>query len=243
MKMSYLLRNKSKKDHGKRLLILGILFFSLMFFFKLFDGFITRTVSPIWNAENILMRTIRLGWENFQTREALVEENMRLKVELESLRTSLSSSVEPISLELAVVLAGPPHSFYDTLVIDRGSSDGLIVGQEIFIPEGSVIGVAAQVHKTTSVVELFSSYGNETAAILERTKLPVLLIGRGAGNFKIEAPREEWVEVGDRILSLSSEPKLIAVVEDVVTGPTDSFKKILARSPVNIFSLAYVSFK
>ena len=89
-------------------------------------------------------------------------------------------------------------------------------------------------------MKLFSTSGEESNAVLERGEIPVVLEGIGGGNFKITLPRDIAVERGDRILSPDIEANLVAIVEDVRLTQTDSFKTVLARSPVNIFSLRLV---
>ena len=69
------------------------------------------------------------------------------------------------------------------------------------------------------------------------------LEGAGGGNFKLVLPRETEVEAGDRILSADISSRLLAVVGDVVMKPTDSFKEVLAISPVNIFGIHFVLIK
>ena len=87
---------------------------------------------------------------------------------------------------------------------------------------------------------LFSTNGRETNAVLERDSVPVVLVGRGGGSFKITLPRDVLVEKGDRILSPDITSRLLAAVEDISISSTDSFQEVLARSPINIFTVRFV---
>ena len=134
------------------------------------------------------------------------------------------------------VLARPPRTPYDTLVIEGRVPIGAIVG----MVGGPLLGTVTDAFARESKVKLFSSSGEKTEAVLERADTPVELLGLGGGNFKIEVPREIAVEIGDRVISSGRSQNLLAVVGGVEVSPTDTFKKILAKSPINIFSIRKV---
>ena len=102
------------------------------------------------------------------------------------------------------------------------------------------MGTVSEVFPKSAKVKLFSASGDETNAILERHNVPVTLIGAGGGNFRFELPRDMIVETGDRILSSDIAARHLATVGDVSVRPTDSFKEVLAKSPINIFALRFV---
>ena len=106
---------------------------------------------------------------------------------------------------------------------------------------GPKIGVITEVFKNNSRVELFSASGKKTNAILERNSLPVVLVGRGGGNFEFTLPREASVAVGDKILSSDINRILMGVVKDVEMSATDSFKKVLVISVANIYIENFVT--
>ena len=81
----------------------------------------------------------------------------------------------------------------------------------------------------------------KTNAVLERGLVPVILEGAGGGNFRLILQRDMAVEVGDKILSPGISPQILGIVGDVRLSPTDAFKEVLVRSPVNIFALTFVS--
>ena len=141
---------------------------------------------------------------------------------------------------LAAVLTRPPQTPYDVILIDVGSNASITSGSEVSLPEGPILGTVSEVFSKKAKVKLFSTSGEETNAILERGSVPVILVGRGGGNFKITLSRDITVEKGDRILSADVFSRLLAVVEDVSVNSTDSFKEILAKSPANLFSLRFV---
>ncbi len=255
--MSYLLRNKPRFSYWRKILILVALFIFSGLFFFLTRGFLVSVIRPLWQGGNAVTRTLDLVAQHFRTRAFLVQENISLKerlsdleLELLSARLTLSQQESLVSLLgrpreereiIASVLTRPPQSAYDLFIIDAGVDDGVSLGDKVALLSGPVLGTITEVFSSSAKVKLFTSAGEKTEAVLERGGVPVLLLGRGGGSFRIEIPRETPVEVGDRVISASTDFSLIAVVEAVKIFPTDAFKEIMARSPANIFQIRLVS--
>ena len=141
---------------------------------------------------------------------------------------------------IATVLTRPPQTHYDVITIDVGSNESILIGSKISMPEGPLVGTVSAVFSKSAQVKLFSSSGEETNAVLERNNVPITLVGLGGGNFRFELPRDIVIEVGDRILSSDVGMRHLATVGEVNIRPTDSFKEILAKSPINIFTLRFI---
>lgn len=241
------------------MLILLVIFILGAFIFSFFDASIITIVSPVWKADSTITRSLKNGIIFFNSQKDLVEENIVLKEKLSSLQIEILSlsddkSQKDVLLELlgrrqnsemliATVLARPPQTPYDVIIIDVGSDNSLVIGSEVFLPEGPIIGSVSEVFSGKARVELFSSADKETNAILERNNIPVTLVGAGAGNFKFILPRNIAVESGDRILSTDIFSHLIAVAGEINIRSTDSFKEVLAKSPENIFAIRFVFVK
>lgn len=254
--MKYFQRNRPRYKYLKKTSILLGVFVLVVLVFSLFGNIIITTASPVWKAENVVSRSLRNSAGFFLSRKALMDENSILRdrvasLEAEVLSMSRELSQEGALLELvgrikdshnvaAAVLTHPPQTPYDVLIIDAGSDHGVVLGSEVSLPEGPLLGKVSEVLAKTSKVRLFSAVDEETNAVLERGDMAVTLVGVGGGNFKISVPRDTQVEVGDRVLSADISSSLVAVVEDVSLRPTDSFKEVLAKSPTNIFSLRFV---
>jgi cell shape-determining protein MreC len=254
--MSYLQRSR-KSSHRKHLLIIGAILLGGWILFSLLGGAIVSTISPIWRSENAVSRLIASGFTSLKLHSTLVAENEALQARIDSLDLELADTrlalSQARSLEetlgrarrvgetVASVLTRPPQSPYDLFVIDAGLEDGLAEGALVSLPEGPLLGRVSDLSARSAKVKLFSSSGEKTSAVLERGRVPVELEGLGGGSFKIIVPRETVTVAGDRVLSSDTAGNLLAVVEGMETGPTDSFKEILARSPANIFSVRLVS--
>jgi cell shape-determining protein MreC len=238
--------------------VLGAVFFSLS------DGGILRVLTPIWYGENFVARGVQNLFLFFHTKDSLIKENQSLKDKIASDQILLSStqtlsdSQDNLLRTLgrntsqkgitAAVLVHPPETPYDVLVIDVGASDGVSVGQAVALSAdsstmvyGPKIGVISEVFNKNSKVKLFSASGEKTSAVLERYSVPVVLLGRGGGNFELTLQREVEVEVGDKILSADISRVLVGVVKDVEVSATDSFKKVLVVSVANIYTTEFVT--
>jgi len=256
MKGNFLQKNRLRQPHTRRILILLGIFLAGSILFNIFDSIVVSVVSPIWRAENSVSRSLRNIADFIGSQEKLIKENADLREKVSSLEIEVMSLSREQALEdtlrelagrkpdpetkIATVLTHPPQTPYDIIIIDAGSSDGVLVGKEVYLPEGPSLGAISEVFSNRSRVKLFTSSGEETNAVLERNNVPVVLHGLGAGNFRLTLPRDTAVEPGDKILSPELSSRLMAVVGEVIIQPTDSFKEVLAKSPANIFILRYV---
>ncbi len=255
--MNSLLKNRSARAHLKLIFTALGIFLLVWVIFSFFGGFIVSAVSPIWEAENAFSRTVKKTWNHLESRQNLVNENFDLKGRVGSLElevASLTISLEqerafygllgraPVSGEVvASVIARPPQSPYDVILLDAGSREGITKDARVYLAEGPALGIITEVFTSSAKVKLFSTAGEKLDAVLERGSVPVVLEGRGAGNFRLKIPREVEVVAGDRIVTGDTEFSLLAVVEVVNVNSTDAFQEVLARSPLNIFSLRLVS--
>ena len=214
MKENYLPKNRLRNPHFGKILFLGVIFVLGAVVLHFFRGTLISIVSPIWKAKNIIV-----SGENV---------------------TPIIDRQTESGLIVATVLTYPPQTPYDVIIIDAGSNDSIMLGSEVSLPEGPILGVISEVFPRNAKVKLFSSSGKETNAVLERNNIPVTLVGTGGGNFSFSLPRDIAIENGDRILSSDVTARLLAVVGEISVQPTDSFKEVLAYSPTNIFGLRFV---
>ncbi len=264
MKTNFPLRNKSRRVYSKHVLIVMIIFVFGAIFFSLIDGGLIRVLTPVWTSESAVARGFRNFVSFFSSKDSLIRENQSLRERIimdQILLVSAKASAENQDVLLrslgrtsvgkgvsASILIRPPETPYDILIIDVGTDNGMTLGREVTLamnsPSGEwgpKIGVITEVFKNNSRVELFSASGKKTNVILERNSLPVVLVGRGGGNFEFTLPREASVAVGDKILSSDINRILMGVVKDVEMSATDSFKKVLVISVANIYIENFVT--
>lgn len=92
-------------------------------------------------------------------------------------------------------------SWFHTLVIDRGTSSGLMVGMAVVAADG-VVGQIVKVAATTSRVLLLTDHASGIAATIQRSRARGVVKGKGEGLCSLEfTTREEDVMVGDLVVT------------------------------------------
>lgn len=225
----------------------------LLIFFRLRDSSISESV---WRFGLKGQSIPNVFVSYLSSKKDLMQENIELKQKIDEIQLEiLNSSVYKneneklkeilgrkysADLVLAQILTRPNRSPYDILVVDIGQNESVKAGQKVFARGNIPIGEVAEVSRNTSRIKLYSTPGTETMATLESSDIDVSLIGTGSGGFEIILPKDVSVHVGQAILNKSINSKTIALVEGVVSTDRDSFKKVLAKSPVNIQELSWV---
>ena len=141
-------------------------------------------------------------------------------------------------MTLAVILAKPNQSPYDTLVIDVGTEQNLEVGDMVFAFGNVPIGRVSDVNQSSSKVVLFSSSGEKIQVLVGDISMEIS--GRGGGNFEMVLPRDIILQKGDSAILPGIMPYVVGIVETIISDPRDSFQKALLTSPVNIQELKFV---
>lgn len=257
MKKTFRLRSNSDPLPQKHFVaVLGVLVVVALIFFFGHSALLT-TSAFLWRGESNVERGLTNLLSFFRSKEMLILENEKLKARLQALDSlvvytrALESTTEelishfgrevfPPSLA-AGVLAHPPETPYDLLIIDVGRAQGVEVGDRVSLPESGALGKVAEVGEKISKVNLYSSSGEKTGAILERKHVPITLEGVGGGTFKFSVPRDISIEVGDKILLPGLRTELVGVVVQVELTPTDSEKHALVRALGNVSSIRFVS--
>ncbi len=235
------------------LLVVTIFVFGAVIF-SVADGAVLRIFSPIWSGEHAIGRGLNNMVASFKSKDDLIKENQILKNKIVSDQMLFASSQTINSSGRAAkqgidasILVRPPETPYDILVIDVGSDDGVAIGQSVTLTlqeenaVGPKVGEITEVFKKNSKVRLYSATGQKTNAVLERNSVPVVLVGRGGGNFEFTLPRESEIKAGDKILSTDITRALVGVVKDIEVSPTDSFKLVLVVSAINIYKENFVT--
>jgi cell shape-determining protein MreC len=215
---------------------------------------------PIWEAK----RSIGSSFYNmnylFRTKSSISRENHNLIEEISYLRLSmvdykilknendelkemLGRIPEKNDFLLGNILTKPNYSPYDTLIIDIGINNGVKEGEVVYSNGNIPIGNIAKVYDKTSLVTLFTNPGQKTEGSINDVNASVELIGRGGGNFEMIIPIELSVQKGTIIYLPGYTSVVLAVVDEVISTPTDPFKKVILSSPVNVQNLKWVEVK
>jgi cell shape-determining protein MreC len=222
-----------------------------------FSNFVGR---PIWEAENYLSTSLYNMSYLLRTKASisnenhnLIEENANIKTSmidyqiLKDENTQLKEMIGRIPQKtdfiLGNILTKPNHSPYDTIIIDVGNNMGIKEGDLIYADGNVPIGLVNKVYNSTSLVTLYTSPNQKTEGFLEGTNASVELIGRGGGNFQMINPIELAVEKDEIIYMPGSTSEVLAIVDEIISKPSDPFKMVILSSPINIQNLKWVEVK
>ena len=253
--MSY--QDRMRKTGVSRRIIISIFIVFLLFIILLFKNFFSRVIttiaSPVFSITHNISNPFHSISTYFQSKTSLELENERLKKEQAEIRGYLHAyrmiveenealrrafgrerAQPPI---FAVILAKPPQSPYDTLLLDVGEKEGVRVGAVVFSEEMISVGSIIKVSDESSVVELYSTPNKKTVVRLEDGEVDMELVGRGGGNFEIEFPRDAVIQEGSHAYLPGTSLQVIAQVGPIISDPRDPYKKVLLTSPVNINQL------
>lgn len=195
------------------------------------------------SSKQLLLREIRGLREELTRYELLLTDRRALLEENRALKTINAAGSRTIEARVrAAVLATPPQSAYDTLILDAGEQDDISPGDEV--RSGAVaLGRIRVALRETSVAELFSAPGNATAVVIlhEGVPVPVSAVGEGAGAFRATLPRAVPVSVGDPVVLPSREDAVVfGAVAEILGNETSSFSTIYIKPPVSLWSLLFV---
>lgn len=264
MKMNYppLRSVRGARARGMAALLVGtalIAFFSV-FYPRMLREAVYRASAPIWRAEGFVRDTATRLLGHFASKESLIRENeaLRLRVadaELLLADRALLAEENGLLTEtlgrrsgekriLAAILATPPRSPYDTVILDAGAADGVAVGDEA-LAGGSILGAVVTVFAHTAVAELFSTAGVTTPVRIlhEGRAVPALAEGMGGGAFVATLPKELPLAKGDAVVAPRAGPLRFAVVEAIVSEPSDSFQTVYFRNPVSVGELRFMEIR
>lgn len=204
-----------------------------------------RMFAPVYAARNALFASdaehVRA---QLASSLALAADREALRVENEELKRRLGRNVSETRI-LGAILQRPPASPYDTLVIDVGSQDGVVLGNYVSAGGSTRIGRVSQVYATASRVTLFSAPGEEHQALVlartpEDTVLPINVGGQGGGTLFAEVPAGSDVVVGDTVAFPGIDSSFLANITYVDAQEGESFMLLYMKLPLNPLELRFV---
>ena len=258
--MSYLLKNnRREKGLSKQILTVCAVIVAaglIYAFAPRFIGNIAFTVArPVFIAKNYVGGEFEKVRTLFQDKEQLARQNASQRQELDEAKIALQSldtyKQENEQLKemlgrtvgekrtLANILERPPHSLYDTLILDAGESNGIAVGDKVLAGD-FVLGRIREVYANYSKATLLSSSGEKNHVLIGQTNIEAEALGRGAGNFIVKLPKEINAAEGDVIKLPGLKPKFLGNVLHIEQTPTGSFQFIFFELPLNINNLRWV---
>lgn len=215
-------------------------------------------VSPVLRGADALATQSHIFLSSFGDRAALTLENERLTNENLALASenqsliqkasSLESLLGPAAPQdatgiIAGIIARPPTSPYDTIVVSPGSRAGVAQGEEAFGPGGVPLGVVSAVLADFSRVTLFSMPGMSVNGSIGRQKIPLTIRGAGGGAMRASVGRSTLTAVGDYVFAPGPGLLPIGTVVRIDSDPSSPSVTLQIQPALNIFSLEWVELR
>ena len=207
---------------------------------------VSGTAGDIWSnyidllevrQENIeLRKSVKLLNERMVANNEAIVANARLKALLE-----LKGAVAMPTIAVSVI-GEDSSAWFKTLVVDRGSADGVLEGMPV-VAAGGAVGRLVKVAPHSSRVLLLTDHASAIAAVVQRSRARGVVRGAGGGRCSLEfTVKDEDVKVGDTVISSGIGgvfPKGLPIgeVTMVKKGEYGVFQTIEVRPSVNIGKL------
>jgi len=210
--------------------------------YRIADVFVAGSQTFIAGFENtaaLSAKNVQLANEN----TALANENQALLQKEAALTALIGSSAKQessVSKILAGVVARPPESPYDTLVLAAGSHAGVALGMEAFGEGGVPLGAVSSVLADFSRVTLFSAPGVTTDGWVGNENIPLTLQGAGAGAMQAIVPRAANISVGDIVFVPGPGALPIGKVIRIDSDPSTSSVTLRIAPALNMFSITWI---
>lgn len=181
-----------------------------------------------------------LALENDALREsnaARLSNNQELTRKLESIGALNNDRANDV---LGGVVARPPVSPYDTIIVGSGENAGVQQEMEVFAAGNVPIGVVSEVLKEFSRVTLFSSPSAMVSGWVGENRTPITIYGAGGGVMRSTVSRAASVAIGDTVFVPGPGMLPIGSVEAVDSNPSSPSVILHIRSDINLFSVDWV---
>lgn len=201
--------------------------------------------SMIWEIGSLRKENQQLA-NNLVELKVDQEKMIEITKENENLKTQLNYKNDHLEMKmvLADVIGLDPTNYFGTIMIDKGSGDGVQIGQAV-ISLGVLVGKIDQVSTTTSRVLLVTSKDSIVQVMLQNSRTAGVLSGGIAGMVVSSIPLDAVVSPSENIITSGLGGKLpkgiyVGTAGSEVSVKSDIFKTITVASPVNFSKLEYL---
>jgi rod shape-determining protein MreC len=158
-------------------------------------------------------------WEGYLALQGVHTENQQLRKEIDYLKNQNSqlreeaAATERLSGLLSFKIRQAPHTvaaqvvgrdatnWYQSLILNKGSSDGIQVEMGVMTPAG-VVGRVVKTSSALSVVLLIADPNNAIAGLIQRTRDEGIVQGMPDGSVRLKyIPLLSGVQEGDRVVT------------------------------------------
>ena len=159
--------------------------------------------------------------------------------ENEELRHMLGASSSPRIA--AAVISRPPYTPYDTMIINRGSAEGIILNAPVYFGSAQAIGYISNVFSHDAQVTLFSSPKIESIVYIFGPNIFTTAYGEGGGVIRLSVPQGITIEK-DNVVILPSLPSgVIGTIDEIQSIPTEPEQNAYITFDASLQSIRLVS--
>lgn len=199
-----------------------------------------------------------------ESKEALRRENVQLQAELLQAKAQLqqfdyvvaqntrlqgilsTTKIDQFNLLLSKVIGTDVNPLKQILVLDKGSKDGVAVGQTV-IDEKGILGQVINVYPDTSRIILISDDQQSVAVTIKRTGQKAIVTGKGNSQYLSldYIFKATDVRVGDELISSGLGGRIpagfpVGRVAKVDTEQSGNFAQIIVTPAANFVNTSYV---
>jgi cell shape-determining protein MreC len=240
---NYSLKTKQSLEHNnvqkviyKRLIFIGVAFLILIFAKHIVATVTSFVTTPLFSLRHYLDTSSATIPVYIRDRTALLHDIQALHQEIESQRgiKETLSYIEKENEELraligvtdspsvtASIIARPPYSPYDTVIVDRGSRDGIVSGAPVYYGAGKALGYVRSVYERYALVTLFSSPNVESSVYVFGPNIFTTAYGEGGGVIRLSIPQGISISEGDIVVLPSLTRGVLGTVSSVQSIPTE----------------------
>ena len=245
--------------------VLFILFFHYLGWLRPIENLTVRIFSPVQEFFYSLSQHSGGFYDAWLKKRDLLAENEKLRGELAKLSVdygllkSLEEENSVLKKELnfieekkqrfiaAKIISGVSDPLTKSVIINRGSRDGIEKGLAVISQQGVVVGKVIEVNEDFSKVLLLSDNRSKVAVKLYNLDHTVGLVEGSFGlSFSMtNIPQNQQIEEGDLVVTSGLEGKIpnnlpVAKVESVKSVESEIFKTAILSPIIPFDSLSYV---
>lgn len=218
----------------------------------LFPNFFWTVTSPLFTISNAAAGASRSFLGSFNNAadltlrlDTLTRDNAALQNENAALKARVAAygAFEDQPGIIAGVVARPPQSAYDTLVVAAGEREGVTIGMEAFAAGGVPLGVVDTVWDRFARVILFSAPQTVTPGWVGPHSTAISINGLGGGALRASVASTANIVVGDVVYVPGPGALPLGRVGDIETNPSSTSVVLRIIPAVNLFSVTWVTLR
>jgi len=189
-----------------------------------FSDTIADIFSGILNSKNLKEENERLILQN-QALKSILSNYLGMKIENDALRQALKiKERQKFDFILAEVISRSPLNFSQSFTINKGSEDGVKVGEPVIWAGEVLVGEVREVHKNTSNIRSINDSEFRAAVFVGEKRIEAIFKGNGLEPPQLDlVPMNAEIVSGDRIITSGLDKKF---PRGLYLGEVKSIKKL-----------------